>query len=78
MDVRELERLRKYETALKHFECEEYVDTLALLVDIEIEGTSDAAAEYLMQKTRDALKSKPRGQIRIADDQPTEQKSGDA
>ena len=68
MDVRDLERLRKYEQALVHFERQEYVDTLQKLVDIEVEGTSDSAAEFLMQRTRDAIKTKPTGQIKIASD----------
>ena len=66
MDVRELERLRQYEKALQHYEAGEYIDTMKLLVEMEVDGSNDAAAVYLLGKTRDAIKGNPTGRTRIA------------
>lgn len=68
MDVRELERIRKYEQALKHFEREEYIDALDRLVEIELDGAADAAVEYLLRETRTAIKANQTGRTRIAED----------
>lgn len=66
MDVRELERLRKYESALGNFENREFIDTMEKLVEIEVEGTNDAAAEFLLAQTRDAIKAKKEPKVKIA------------
>lgn len=66
MDVRELERIRKYEQALLHYEQQEYIDTLDLLIDLEAEQFGGAATEFLMTMTREAMKSNPTGKTRIA------------
>ncbi len=56
MDVRELERLRHYESALRLYQQGDFLDSIERLVEMEMKGSNDAAIEYLLQANRNAMK----------------------
>ena len=56
MDVRELERLRNYESALKLYQQGEFLDSIERLLEMEMKGCNDAAIEYLLKANRNAMK----------------------
>lgn len=66
MDVRELERLRNYESALKLYQNHEYLDSIELLVEMEMAGSNDTAIEYLLRANKNAMKQNSRTKKRAS------------